>query len=209
MTIKTKTPVTVGAEHAMYKGLPCDVRKLSRGWTDIIDNTGRARKVRATEVSIVPPQAEAGKMTAESIEEINKQTESNTMASASPSARKRSTKVRVPRTAKAALPRGVRKVTSGEGTQFKRFDSYVQHKTAAGNVAYDNGDDVSTKMRGMTLAEVYEFVAKKMDVSERTLKEQYKHLNAGMQRMNLGNRVRGLERAKAKAKEERAAARAS
>lgn len=64
-------------------------------------------------------------------------------------------------------------------------------KTAGGNQAVDCGDNTAKLLRGKTLDEVYKIAARETRESEAELRKQYKHLNPGMQRMNLGNRIRG------------------
>ena len=92
-----------------------------------------------------------------------------------------------------------RKVVTKDGeAYFAQFGSYKRTKTATGNVTFDNDDEVATKLRGKTLAEVYEIVAKKLDVSERSLREKYGKLNDGLARMSLGNKLRGALRAEGK-----------
>lgn len=54
----------------------------------------------------------------------------------------------------------------------------------------DCGDNIASKLRGMDLVEVYTFVADKLGDSIGALKTKYNHLNPGMQRMCLGNRLR-------------------
>lgn len=54
----------------------------------------------------------------------------------------------------------------------------------------DNGDDVASLLRGRSLDEVYKVVAKQTKLAESDLRSRYEHLNVGMQRMNLGNKLR-------------------
>jgi len=69
--------------------------------------------------------------------------------------------------------------------------------TAGGNPSVDCDDKVAALLRGKTLAEVYKVVAAKIeDMSEGQLRAKYKSLNVGMQRMNLGNKLRGVLNAK-------------
>lgn len=84
-------------------------------------------------------------------------------------------------------------------SQVTRFQSYEPHVTAAGNIAYDNGDKVALELREMPLDDIYRLVAKTLkddlgvktiDEAEALLRKRYAKLNAGMQRMNLGNRYR-------------------
>lgn len=72
---------------------------------------------------------------------------------------------------------------------------YDRVKTPAGNISLDNGDAVAKQLRGKDLDDVYGAVAKAADLSVRELKTRYGHLNPGMQRMNLGNVLRGALRA--------------
>lgn len=72
---------------------------------------------------------------------------------------------------------------------------YVRCKTASGHISLHNGDQVATKLAGKELSEVYAIVARETDISQVQLKARYSHLNAGMQRMNLGNVLRGALRA--------------
>lgn len=79
------------------------------------------------------------------------------------------------------------------------ISGYEKVKNASGHTSYDNGDDVATKLRGKTLDEVYAHAAKVLKEPEKELRKKYEHLNAGMQRMSLGNRLRKVVAAKAAA----------
>ncbi len=79
------------------------------------------------------------------------------------------------------------------------ISGYEKVKNASGHTSYDNGDDVATKLRGKTLDEVYAHAAKTLKEPEKDLRAKYKHLNPGMQRMSLGNRMRKVVNAKAAA----------
>lgn len=67
---------------------------------------------------------------------------------------------------------------------------YVRYKTADGRKGVDSGDDVARALRGKDLEQVYGVVAAALGVDKDELKAKYSHLNTGMQRMNLGNRLR-------------------
>lgn len=69
---------------------------------------------------------------------------------------------------------------------------YESARTAKGGKSMHNGDPVATALQGATLDEVYELVSEALDVGEKELRERYVHLNPGQQRMNLGNRLRGV-----------------
>lgn len=64
---------------------------------------------------------------------------------------------------------------------------------ASGRLSKDNGDYVATTLRGLTLEQVYYFVAETLEVTTESLKTRYKHLNPGHQRMCLGNKLRGFK----------------
>jgi hypothetical protein len=73
-------------------------------------------------------------------------------------------------------------------------------------VKFDINDDIAVKLRDMSLDEVYSYVA---EVTGTDYRSKYARLNLGMQRMNLGNKLRmwpKLEEKKA-AKEAKAAER--
>jgi hypothetical protein len=63
---------------------------------------------------------------------------------------------------------------------------------ADGEAHFDNGDELATKLRGMPIDQIYALAKKTFGVD---FHPQYKHLNPGMQRMNLGNRLRAALRA--------------
>ncbi len=197
-----KQTITVNMEGALFEGKECTIDKVARGWIGITDHSGRSKTVRATAIKfngsdpkrIISNGTGDGVVDPEAIQQ-----ESTMMATQA----KRSTKVRTSRKARGARKA---KVPHAAGTRaigkavFTRFNQYVAHKTAAGNVAYDNGDEVAAKLRGMTMDEVYAYAAKKLDETERSIKDKYKHLNAGMIRMNIGNKLRAFDGKKAKAK---------
>ncbi len=56
----------------------------------------------------------------------------------------------------------------------------------------DNGDEVAAQLREIDLDALYTLVAKEGGPKESELRAKYEKLNKGMQRMNLGNRLRKL-----------------
>lgn len=74
-------------------------------------------------------------------------------------------------------------------------ENYTKIKTASGNSSLHNGDVVASTLASLTLGETFQ-AAVAMGVEPKkefdTLGQQYGHLNLGMQRMNLGNRIRGI-----------------
>ena len=58
----------------------------------------------------------------------------------------------------------------------------------------DKGDMVALSLRGKTLPEVYSHAAKELGLSVADLINRFSHLNAGMQRMSVGNMIRKLHK---------------
>lgn len=97
------------------------------------------------------------------------------------------TKPRAPRTAAVE--------STGKSTDALRqkAPTYVHDKekrTAGGHVSVHNGDEIANKLIGKDLDQVYTMAARTLKEDEAELRKKYKHLNIGMQRMNLGNRMR-------------------
>jgi len=93
----------------------------------------------------------------------------------------------------ALLAAGARLKKVGE----KEFDlsDYVAVKSAGGNSSLDNGDTLAKKLRGMDVEAVYKEAAKVLGRDEvAALRKRYAKLNVGMQRMNMGNRMRAALR---------------
>lgn len=67
---------------------------------------------------------------------------------------------------------------------------YEKTKAPGGGTSYHNGDAVAERLKGKSLDEAYGIAAKTLKVDEKELRKAYGHLNVGMQRMSLGNRMR-------------------
>jgi hypothetical protein len=114
--------------------------------------------------------------------------------------------VKVPSTPKAKaevkvkVPRAPRadggKTTDALVEAAKTYQHDKERKTAGGNVSVDSGDELAQELRGANLEAVYQRAARALGVTEAALRAKYAHLNPGMQRMNLGNRMRGAQNAK-------------
>jgi hypothetical protein len=74
------------------------------------------------------------------------------------------------------------------------LDHYVKHeiKTPSGSKVLDVDDEAAKLLRGMDLEKIYDLVAEACGVSKSELKKKYAKLNLGMQRMNLGNKLRAV-----------------
>lgn len=80
-----------------------------------------------------------------------------------------------------------------------------EEKSASGRKKIDVGDAASEILRPMDLNEAIAYVANEVGLSPDALAERYAGRNPGMQRMNIGNILRGELRRRAKAPELEAA----
>ena len=80
-------------------------------------------------------------------------------------------------------------------------EAYAKGRSASGATTFHSGDAVASGLEGATLDEVYRVASKALGETQKALHEKYDHLNPGMQRMNLGNRIRGAITAAEKAEE--------
>ncbi len=65
-------------------------------------------------------------------------------------------------------------------------EKYVAGISGSGKRTLNNGDPIAEALNGMVLEEVEQLASKlKVEYGD------YSHLNVGMQRMNIGNRIRG------------------
>lgn len=70
--------------------------------------------------------------------------------------------------------------------------NYVKGKGPSGGTTFHNGDAVATNLAGLSLEAVYGVASQALSTPVEDLQAKYGHLNPGQQRMNLGNRLRGL-----------------
>lgn len=71
---------------------------------------------------------------------------------------------------------------------------YVVTESASGNFTMNNGDELAQELHGKELDVVYKKAAQILNEPIKALKARYEKLNVGMQRMCLGNRIRGAGR---------------
>ena len=69
---------------------------------------------------------------------------------------------------------------------------YTAGTSGAGNKTRNCGDEIAVQLDGKTLDQIYAMVARRAKVEEKDLRRRYEHLNIGMQRMNLGNKLRAV-----------------
>lgn len=84
--------------------------------------------------------------------------------------------------------------TEAEGKTVVRPDvtKYQAARSASGAKSLHNGDPVAVALEGATVDEIYALASEGIQVPEDELRAKYSKLNDGMQRMNLGNRLRGI-----------------
>lgn len=105
---------------------------------------------------------------------------------------------------KRRAARATRKRNGGKGAARKHEDKVALHpdleryktgKTEDGRRTLDIGDATAKRLRGLDLDAVYKAAGKALGETEKDLRARYRHLNPGMQRMNLGNRMRAAAKA--------------
>ena len=140
-----------------------------------------------------PPSSDKPPTESDTPAEKPKRSRKKDMATAQTSAAKKKApppKAKVAAKKSAPKPRtegtGIRTI----GGKAVNLDGYEKVKTPAGGTSYHNGDSVAEKLAGKTLDEVYDFAAKHLKEDKKVLQKKYAHLNTGMQRMSLGNRLR-------------------
>ncbi len=82
-------------------------------------------------------------------------------------------------------------------------EKYVPTRSASGAKSLSNGDEIAQALEGLGLEALYA-IADKL-IKDNEFKAKYGHLNVGMQRMNIGNRLRGFVGKRAKENEKIAA----
>ncbi len=102
------------------------------------------------------------------------------------------------RNSELSLPEGVAVETGPDDRLVKadlnKYEVSAEVRTACGRRAVDSGDEIAAELRGMAIEDVYHEAADRLGTTVADLQEKYGHLNIGMQRMNLGNRIRGAIR---------------
>lgn len=187
-------------KQATFNGTTVTIVSVNGGWTKIQKSDGTEMKVRNGALSPVvvttPAPATPPK-------------EAKMTATAEAPATKPTPPVREARPAhfvSEVAPGKIAKIASTAFNLDKYFVSDI--KTPTGRRTIDCADEVAQALRGADIDTVYAQAAEALEIAEADLRNQYGHLNIGMQRMNLGNRIRGAAAAKAKAAEKAAAAQA-
>lgn len=168
------------------------------GWVSYVDEHGTARKTRAKNVIVKDDTVEIELIGLAPTEEtvttapkpsIADQIFDSQQTETEPKPAREEKKVASKAKKKAAKKNGVAGVRTIGGKSFD-LSKYEKSKAPGGGTSYNNGDQVASTLAGKDLDAVYKLVASKIKVEESELRKKYKHLNPGMQRMNLGNRLR-------------------
>lgn len=160
------------------------------------EGTAHAEATDPVPSTASPPSSDTAQPAPEAQPQKPPRSRKKTMATAqsAPAAKKKVASPKVKVAAKKAAPKprtettGVRTI----GGKVVNLDNYEKVKAPGGGTSYHNGDPVAEKLAGKTLDEVYAIAAKTLKVEEKELRTRYKSLNAGMQRMSLGNRMRSV-----------------
>jgi hypothetical protein len=165
-------------------GTTHEVVKVEKGWTTLRMADGTTRSFRAAQLQPVTVRA-----TSTPVTEIFAQA---TAANALPEPKKPTAKAgRTPAAPRARKPLSERKNGVIDSAYLGKYQSYKRGTKSS----FDNGDGVAQVLRCLALEFVYKAVAKEVQESVESLRARYGHLNAGMQRMNLGNKLRAHYRA--------------
>src|SRR5262245_34581350 len=146
----------------------------------------------------VGPKRMEGIMNAQSTEQQTEAPEQTAPATEAPKPKKAKAKAKKVAPAKKASKGKSKDATGRTGLvskvqrpgYVKKYHKDSKNRTSGGHISVDNGDKLASALRGLELKEVYERAAKLLGESVQSLKSKYGKLNPGMQRMNLGNRMR-------------------
>jgi hypothetical protein len=146
------------------------------GWSSVRTQDGAERKVRNGELT--EPVVLTGEVAKLAEQKVAKAAKAPKVA-------------KEPRARRAPMPLSERKNGKVDALYLQFYQKTMRVGVNGTNVrSIDNGDSVAQKMRTLTFDEIYKWAAQVLGQSERSLRERFAHLNAGMQRMNLGNMVR-------------------
>lgn len=185
--MKTRFNVINNDNLVILAGQLAEVVSTTGGWTTVDTESGEQIKVRNGAIR---------RVTEDDLKsvKVNKMNQEQTAAQ---------------RTPREVIPAHV--IGSGEkkgkigNVEFDMSGYYVSERKANGRRSIDCNDDVAAQLRDATIEEIYEMAAVETETSVDDLKSKYGRLNIGMQRMNLGNIIRGAEKARlAKAAKEEA-----
>jgi len=98
------------------------------------------------------------------------------------------TTITAPATARLIEERKNGVVSAGYLPQYEAYKALTTAGTTKRSI--DKGDEVALRLRPLALISVYATVSNATGTSIEDLMDRFRHLNPGMQRMNLGNMLR-------------------
>jgi hypothetical protein len=101
-------------------------------------------------------------------------------------------------TTRAKMPLELRKNGKVDALYLQFYQPVVVERAGKKVRTMDKGDALAVQLRALDLQGVYAVAAKALGTSVQDLVERFAHLNFGMQRMNLGNMIRRVDRKAAK-----------
>ncbi len=144
---------------------PAQVVTVKGSWTTVRNADGTERKLRNSQVQVLPDTV--------------------TVTKAKANAKAAEAKRAAP---KAEGDEADTRLVKPDLTRYVVSDV----PTATGRKSVDTNDALAQRLRGKSLDETYALAAELLETPEAELRARYKHLNPGMQRMNLGNRMRAV-----------------
>lgn len=209
--IKPDQVVSRNANYTMYYDANSTLRKAKSA--DVVVLEGGAAQAKQPDAPTPTPTAKPVKAEAPFPVDIPTKGEAEvavpipghtTQAPKQPKAKKASKEIPVATVKAKAKTKTAAKKAKTEGGAVRTIggkpvdiSKYEKSKAPGGGTSYHNGDAVAEKLQGKDLETVYDIVARALKVEVKELKSKYKHLNVGMQRMNLGNRLRKVSLPKA------------
>lgn len=169
------------------------------GWTTVKFDDGKEQKVRNGQLRPATPEEIAAHKPFKAAKTPRPELKA-------PPAKEPKKRIKMPETGDAMEGDGRDDETNAHKTVDPDYTRYTKHdvKSPSGRKALDISDAAADLLRGQDISDCYFIVAKHIaaasggkrandvDVIEKELTAKYQHLNIGMQRMNLGNRLRKL-----------------
>jgi hypothetical protein len=174
----TQTPAFNVGDQATVAGELVTIVSYAKGWFGVQDAAGDEWSVRAAQLS-APQLPKAAKLSQAELDEMRQ------LLTADDEAADDQDDEQDDEPAVVVHRIGQRVV--------RRFHLYERTKSATGHSSRDTADNTALALRGLTLDQIYAEAARVLVVPEDALRAKYAKLNPGMQRMNLGNRIRATQ----------------
>ena len=170
---------------ACVNGSVIEIIAVNGGWTTIRSCDGTESKVRNGQVEAVKHTV------ADVIESIDKQSHRNSIVRGKAAAKSLAKLEADPTAIDEDFDTPTPRLRTCGTTKYDPAD-YVKVKSSNGNTSMDKGDALAIKLRQFDLDGIYKYAATALGVPEKELRTRYAHLNPGLVRMALGNRLRAI-----------------